>query len=48
MTEYTPEDFIKYRIERARETNDEVQTHIERISQADRRAPDQITSIPNS
>jgi hypothetical protein len=29
MTEYKPEDYIKYRIERAQETIDEVQTHIE-------------------
>lgn len=29
MTEYKPEDYIKYRIERARETIDEVGTHIE-------------------
>jgi uncharacterized protein (UPF0332 family) len=29
MTEYTPEDYIKYRIERARETIKEVQTHID-------------------
>ena len=29
MTEYKPEDYIKYRIERARETIKEVQTHIE-------------------
>jgi len=29
MTEYKPEDYIKYRIGRARETIEEVQTHIE-------------------
>lgn len=29
MTEYKPEDYIKYRIKRAWETIDEVQTHIE-------------------
>jgi uncharacterized protein (UPF0332 family) len=29
MTDFTPEDYIKYRIERARETIEEVQTHIE-------------------
>jgi uncharacterized protein (UPF0332 family) len=29
MKEYKPEDYIKYRIERARETIKEVQTHIE-------------------
>ena len=28
MTEYKPEDYIKYRLERARETIEEVQTHI--------------------
>ncbi len=28
MTEYKPEDYIKYRIERARETIEEVQTHV--------------------
>ena len=29
MTEYKPEDYINYRIGRARETIEEVQTHIE-------------------
>ena len=29
MTAYKPEDYIKYRIERARGTIEEVQTHIE-------------------
>jgi len=29
MTNYLPEDFIKYRIERAKETVEEVKTHIE-------------------
>jgi uncharacterized protein (UPF0332 family) len=29
MTQYKPEDYIKYRIERARETIEEVGTHIE-------------------
>ena len=29
MKKYKPEDYIKYRIERARETMDEVQSHIE-------------------
>ena len=29
MTDYTPEDYIKYRIERVRETIEEVPTHIE-------------------
>ena len=29
MTEYKPEDYIKYRIERAKETIREVQTHID-------------------
>ncbi len=29
MTEYKPEDYIKYRIARARETIEEVQTHID-------------------
>jgi len=29
MTDYTPEDYIKYRLERAKETIKEVQTHIE-------------------
>lgn len=29
MTDYKPQDYINYRIERARETIDEVQTHIE-------------------
>jgi uncharacterized protein (UPF0332 family) len=28
MTDYTPEDYIKYRIDRAKETIEEVQTHI--------------------
>lgn len=29
MTDYNPEDYINYRIERARETIEEVKTHIE-------------------
>jgi uncharacterized protein (UPF0332 family) len=29
MTEYQPEDYIKYRIERARETITEVKTHLD-------------------
>lgn len=29
MTDYTPEDYIKYRIERSKETIQEVQAHIE-------------------
>jgi len=29
MTDHNPEDYIKYRIERARETIDEVQTQIQ-------------------
>jgi uncharacterized protein (UPF0332 family) len=29
MTDYTPEDYIKYRIDRAKETIEEVRTHIE-------------------
>ena len=29
MTQYKPEDYIRYRIQRAKETVDEVQTHIE-------------------
>ena len=29
MTDYKPEDYINYRIQRARETIEEVQTHIE-------------------
>jgi uncharacterized protein (UPF0332 family) len=29
MTDYTPEDYVKYRIERAKETIQEVRTHIE-------------------
>ncbi len=29
MTDFTPEDYIKYRIDRAKETIEEVRTHIE-------------------
>ncbi len=29
MTDYTPDDYVKYRIERAKETIEEVRTHIE-------------------
>jgi len=29
MTDYTPEDYVKYRIERSKETIQEVQTHID-------------------